>query len=499
MTVLHPAPASSPVAGLLATRYAEASHEVTRIDGQVPGYVRGTYYVNGPAGFGRAGRRYRNWLDGDGMICALRLGGDARFASRYVRTRKLVAEEEAGQPLYRTFGTAFPGDRLRRGIATETPANVSVYPFAGRLLAFGEQSLPYALDPASLDTQGVYDFDGALNEISPFSAHPKLDHGTGELTNFGVSFSSRDPRLNYYRFDAGGALVRRANTPLEAPCSIHDFSVSPRYAVVHLGPYVLDVEALMRGGIATVDALRWMPERGSRLLILARDDGRELARPAVEPLYSLHMIRAFEAGETLVVDLIEYDRPLYPSYQPLSRLFDDAPRGRPVRYVLDTRTWQVEGRRPLPYADSPDFPCVHPGEASGDGDVWMLGISAGPARGPKFFDRLVRLSWRDGSNADVYAPPPGRYLAGEPAVVPDPRDPSRASIVCQEFDPRLPASWFVILNAYDLSRGPVARLTLEQPIPPGFHSTFCAVPGSPRDAGPSRSPGGDAGGGPRSC
>jgi len=36
----------------------------------------------------------------------------------------------------------------------EPPVNVSVYPFAGSLLAFGEQTLPYELDPVTLETRG---------------------------------------------------------------------------------------------------------------------------------------------------------------------------------------------------------------------------------------------------------------------------------------------------------------------------------------------------------
>jgi all-trans-8'-apo-beta-carotenal 15,15'-oxygenase len=477
MIAVQEPPGSGLLAERFATDFAEDAYEVTRVEGRIPEYIRGTYYVNGPARFARGEQVYRNWLDGDGMVCAVRFDGGVQFINRYVGTRKFTAEEEAGRLIFRTFGTSFPGDRLRRGIVMESPANVSVSSFAGRLLAFGEQSLPYAIDPDTLETQGVYDFGGALTEISPFSAHPKRDPATGELMNLGVSFSSRDPRLNYYRFDARANLIRRTSVPLDAPYSIHDFSASRNHVVVHLSPYVLDIECLLHGSTPMVDALRWLPERGSRLLILARDDGRELARPVVDPGYSLHTIRSFEDGDSLIVDLIEYDRPLYPAYQPLPELFDDVLCGRPVRYEIDTRTWQVKHRSPLAYGDAPDFPCVHPCEAA-HGDVWMLGISAARRRGPKFFDRLVRVSWRDRSSADIYAPPSGRYLAGEPAVVPHPSDPFLASVICHEFDPRTSASWFVIFDAYELGRGPTARLGLEQPIPPGFHSTFCAREGA---------------------
>ena len=54
---------------------------------------------------------------------------------------EVVEEDAAGRFLYRTFGTAFPGDKTLRNVMLQPPVNVSVYPYAGKLLAFGEQSL----------------------------------------------------------------------------------------------------------------------------------------------------------------------------------------------------------------------------------------------------------------------------------------------------------------------------------------------------------------------
>jgi carotenoid cleavage dioxygenase-like enzyme len=65
---------------------------------------------------------------------------------------------------------------------------VSVFAYRNKLLAFGEQSLPMELDPVTLETMTpgtTFDFAGALNDASPFSAHPKIDARTGELLNFG--------------------------------------------------------------------------------------------------------------------------------------------------------------------------------------------------------------------------------------------------------------------------------------------------------------------------
>ena len=137
------------------------------------------------------------------MVCALRFErGRVCFTNRFVRSHKFVAEETAGRPIFRTFGTAFEADQIKRGIALESPVNVSVYPYGGRLLAFGEQGLPWELDPLTLETRGVFTFGDRLNDVSPFSAHPKFDPATGEMFNFGVSFSATQPRLNVYRFGA---------------------------------------------------------------------------------------------------------------------------------------------------------------------------------------------------------------------------------------------------------------------------------------------------------
>ena len=118
---------------------SEQCYTIEAIEGELPDFIRGTYYLNGPAKFARTGLRYRHWLDGDGMVCALRFApGQVHFTNRFVRSAKFVAEETAGQALFRTFGTSFAAARMKRGMALESPVNVSVYPYNGTLLAFGE-------------------------------------------------------------------------------------------------------------------------------------------------------------------------------------------------------------------------------------------------------------------------------------------------------------------------------------------------------------------------
>jgi all-trans-8'-apo-beta-carotenal 15,15'-oxygenase len=452
----------------------EDAYEVEAIEGSVPAFVRGTYYLNGPARFARNGLRYRHWLDGDGMVCALRFDRrGVHCTNRFVRSTKFVVEEAAGRPVFRTFGTAFPSDRLKRGIATESPINVSVYPFRDTLLAFGEQALPLELDPVTLATRGPFDFGGQLNEISPFAAHPKFDPVTGEMFNFGVSFSAAEPCLHLYRFGKQGDLLYRKRLRLPYPCSVHDFSLSPRYAVFYLSPYLLHFDMLRQEGRTTMDSLAWEPERGSRLLVVARETGEEVATVPIGPRYCLHLINASEDRERLTVDVLEFERPIYDQYQELPDLFANVCEGMPVRFVVDVPWAALLERQELAYRKAPDFPAIDPRAAGRSyGDFWMLGIAATGRPGRKFFDQLVHADWGRPTTCDTYQMPPRHYLGGEPVFIGDPSDRRCGVILCHVFDAVNVTSSFALFDAFAVADGPLATLRVRTPLHLGFHATF---------------------------
>ena len=158
-------------------------------------------------------------LSMDGMVQGLVLdNGRADFRNRWMSTPKYLLEEKYGQGMFewsdgdwadwRNFGW---GDVKRNehncGIPQGTN-NVNTFPFAGEVLASGEQGgPPVALDPITLETKGVVRWSTQLSHgmhdpagrangngdgiIDPdtdpdavFAAHPKWDHETGELFGF---------------------------------------------------------------------------------------------------------------------------------------------------------------------------------------------------------------------------------------------------------------------------------------------------------------------------
>jgi len=458
----------------------ERSYPIENIEGAIPAFIEGTYYLNGPARFSRGGLNYHHWLDGDGMVCALRINGALpHFTNRFVRSAKFVAEEQAGHALFRAFGTAFEGDRLKRGSMLESPVNVSVYTYGQTLLAFGEQGLPVELDAVTLQTRGEFDFGGALNDLSPFAGHPKFDRASGEMFNFGVAFSATEPCLNLYRFNRQGKLHHRKRIQLEFACSVHDFGLSANYAVFYLSPYILRIAGLVRESRSLMDSLSWEPERGSRLLIASRDSGEPLAIVPIGNRYCLHLVNCFEEETRLMIDVIELDRPIYDQYQAIPNLFTHVCGGRPVRFTVDTQSWRLVDRKEIDYRLAPDFPSIDPRKfAKAYCDFWMLGISKTGKNGRKFFDQLVHANWAEQEVSDVYQAPPEHYLAGEPIFIGDPRDKANGAVICQVFDAQRVASTFAIFDAFNVARGPIALLPLNEPIHLGFHASF-----SPEDQG----------------
>lgn len=445
------------------------------VAGEVPDFVRGTYYLNGPAQFGMNNLRYRHWLDGDGMISRLRFDRNGvHFKNRYVQSTKFVSEQEAGRALFRTFGTSFQDSRLNRvNNGLESPVNVSVYPFGERLLAFGEQGLPWELDPDTLETIGQFTFNGRLNDASPMAAHPKFDAETGEMFNFGIFFSSQTPRLYFYCIDAKGLRYRKA-VSLPYSCSVHDFTLNKRYAIFYLSPYLLDIKNFLQGGSSVMESLHWKPERGSNLLVLDRSNGELAASIALGNRYCLHLINSFEREGRLTVDLLEFDAPIYGQYEPLPDFFSDVSHGGPVRLVINLESREVEQRIALDYVQAPDFPAIDPRLATQPYDeFWMLGISATGNYGRKFFDQLVHADWNKSHDHDIYQCAAKCYLGGEPIFIGEPGS-ANGVVICQEFDAQNRKSYFLAFDSSNVGRGPTARIALDHILYLGFHAAFRA-------------------------
>jgi all-trans-8'-apo-beta-carotenal 15,15'-oxygenase len=452
----------------------EGRTEISPSQGEIPQAISGTYYLNGPGNFRKGDFTYQHWLDGDGLIRALHLrNGKAEHVMRYVRSKKFVDEETEGKPLYRAFGTAFGDDKLRRRMSLETPANVNVCPFANRLLAFGEQALPWELSEDSLETIGEYNFDGKLLEITPFSAHPKIDESNDRLCNFGLKYLLSVTRLCYWEFDADFKCVVEREVDPGLPYSVHDFTLSENYASFYLSPYFLNIGSFIRGGKSIHDSLEWRPEEGNVLLIVPRNSEGEVVRlPLSSQGYCLHLIQSFEDEGTLTIDLLETSEPLYPQYLPLPSLFESVKSCAFVRITIDTASWKLLDTFKEQQEVHLDFPALLPESGTTQDLVWALGMPIKPLGDSKYYDRILCFDWTCGEITDTYHAPEDCFLSGEPSMVAVEGDESAGHLICPMWNSARNESSYLIIDAFDLAAGPIAVLPLPSPSPLGFHSSF---------------------------
>ena len=208
------------------------------VAGTLPPQLTGVYLRNGPNP--RSGSAH-HFMAGDGMVHGVRLeAGQARwYRNRYVKTRRDA------------------------GIHGGRSSNTHVFAHAGRILSFVEVALPIELD-RRLETVGPVDFGGV---DTAFTAHGKIDPGTGELIAFGYQFAS--PHLTFYRIDRAGQVVERRVIDVGAPCFMHDFAMTERYAVFFDTPAVM-VREWGGGGLP----FRWQEGRGTRIGVVPRRAAR---------------------------------------------------------------------------------------------------------------------------------------------------------------------------------------------------------------------------------
>ena len=94
-----------------------------------------------------------------------------------------MAERAAHRRLYGVYRNHYTDDPSVKDLP-RSAANTHLYWHGGKLLTLKEDSLPWAIHPHTLETEGMWDFYGKCTATS-MSAHPKIDPVTGEMIAYG--------------------------------------------------------------------------------------------------------------------------------------------------------------------------------------------------------------------------------------------------------------------------------------------------------------------------
>lgn len=453
--------------GVFAPVRTEITADDLQVIGEIPRDLNGVYLRNGPNRRFDAPGRY-HWFDGDAMVHAMSFeNGTARYRNRFIRTRALAMEEADGRALW-TGVMESPRDNplgTARGLPFKDTANTDLIYHDGRVLATWYLcGQPMSLDPLSLETIGAEDFLGTLR--GDVMAHPKRDEATGELMWF--DYGAREPLMRYGVVGRSGEVEHEVAIDLPGPRLPHDMAITERYSILMDLPLIQDAAAA-RQGRHKITFDRRTPSRFG--VIPRRGQADEIRWFEAEPCYIYHVVNAWEQGRTIILDVCRVTRPEPVATRPgalaklLAYLRLDA---RLHRYVFDLDTGTTIETH-LDDANT-EFPSI---DTRRCGRPSRYAYTAHIADTETvLFDGLLRYDRETGARQD-YRFGAGRFGSEAPFA---PRDGGVAeddgylvSFVTDEHEGR---SEVQILDAADLTAGPVGRVLLPQRVPVGFHATW---------------------------
>jgi carotenoid cleavage dioxygenase len=311
------------------------------IEGEVPKALQGSFYRCG------ADRLYPtlendNLNNGDGVMAAFHFeNGYVDFTQRYVKTERFLLERKHRRRLFGAYRNANTDHPLTRGTDRDNTGNTSAWVHHGRLFALREDSIPYELDPITLETVGAARFRSQL-KTRTMTAHPKLDPVSGEWWSYGQFSQKRYVgEMSLHVIDRYGNVTREEEYSLPYPGMTHDWAVTREHLIFHILPYTVDVERVRAGGDFYAYDTSLQPMFG----IMPREGTtRDIRWFAVPGAGVAHFMNAFTEGDEVHVDAPTHEGHFFTFFQVLDGKRADFKPGPFSRVTFNLKTGKVAVR-----------------------------------------------------------------------------------------------------------------------------------------------------------
>jgi carotenoid cleavage dioxygenase len=452
----------------LAGNFAPALDELDCSDleiiGEIPAELSGIYMRNGPNPQFPP-QSYTYPYDGDGMIHAIYIAdGKAAYRNRFVQTKALLKERQAGKALYGGVLQPLPmepqwAEPEDEPVAFKNGAFIHVIRHGNDYLALSESFPAYRIN-RELDTLGEwvpYTNQAPIN----LCAHTRLDPVSGEL--WCINYALMPPYLTVYRFDKEGKPLQKWDIDKPHSSMIHDFVLTQHYVIIFDCPVIFDIQQMMTGG----EVLGWRPELGSRIGVLSRADGH-IRWFATDPFFVFHFANAYEQGPELIIEYIRHEK--------IVLLTGDSARGTPPMFYR-TRVHLEQNTVSHSQLDDRmvEFPRIREDRNSLMHRYVYTPTKTADNKNPRTFNALIKydvLQQRSevhefGSTAEigeaVFAP--AKTQEGE----------DDGFLLLFVYDSLNKQSECVILDARQITQEPLARIKMPRRIPHGLHGSWLAA------------------------
>ncbi|MEL6319119.1 MAG: carotenoid oxygenase family protein [Cyanobacteria bacterium J06626_14] len=464
----------------------EYDYWIDDVEGCIPPELSGTLFRNGPGMLDINGTPIHHPFDGDGMVCAIAFDqGRAHFRNRHVKTEGFIREQKAGKVLYRgVFGTQREGGWLANifDLKFKNIANTNIIYWGDKLLALWEAAEPHRLDPATLETLGLDDVDGAVPSGGAFAAHPWVDPacvwdgGKPHLVNFSIT-PGLSTTITVYELDTEGSIVSKHAHSVPGFAFMHDFAITPNYCIFFQASIRFNPIPALLGFKTPGQCLDLKAEEDTHIIVIPRHGSAPVKTIPATVGFVFHHANAWERedGELEICSICYDDFPkIEPDDNYLDVDFDAYPPGQLWRFRVNLETSTVQSEK----LDnrSCEFPTVHPNRVGRPSRFLFMGATHNPI-GNAPLQAIWKIDLKTGDRQLWSAAPRG--FVSEPVFVPRQHADLASDgaeddgwLMVMVYNAEGDRSELVILDAQDLRKGAIARLRLKHHIPYGLHGSF---------------------------
>ncbi|EAZ36971.1 hypothetical protein OsJ_21311 [Oryza sativa Japonica Group] len=440
--------------------------EILQIEGEIPeDFPEGSNPLFGAlhSTVSIFGKSSEIWVEGEGMLHAIYFTKNSSdtwsvsYANRYVQSETLKIEKTRQKPC---FLPAIMGDSaaivaayilnyMRFGKVNKNISNTNVFEHAGKVYAVSENHLPQEISIQNLDTGDSWDINGEWKR--PFTAHPKVAPGSGELVIFGSD--AKRPFLMVGVVSADGTqLKHKVDLKLDRCILCHDIGVTVKYNIIMDIPLTIDISRLIRGN----QLIKFEKDSYARIGVMPRyGDAESVMWFDVEPFCMFHFINCFEEGDEVVIrgfraadsiipgpriSLNKNDLLSDPSKCSVKQGINEEFFSRLYQWRLNTKTKAVSGQYLSGTEFSMEFPVIN--------------------------DHYTGLH-HSYAYAQVVDSLESSYGVNEKVIL---KYGGLAKLCLEEADNVI--AEVHIIDAQTFEGAPVAKIVLPQRVPYGFHGTF---------------------------
>jgi len=459
--------------------------------GEIPSWLSGTLFRNGPGRFEVDDREFNHWFDGLAMLRRFRIESKSvTFSNRFLRSKEYTHVTEQGELRCDQFGTTAPSSifgRLAGLLRQELTdnASISVDRIGTDPISITETPNSVGFDSETLETTRTISPDDSVS-ITGSLGHPHYDFDRETVVNMGVRFGRQSEYVLFERSAEGTIRRPIAALPVDRPAYFHSFGLTEQYAILLESPLRLNPLSLLSDR-SFIESYAWDDDRQSNLLVFDRHAGELVERFSVDSCFVFHHANAFERDDEIVVDLIAFEDDSVIDSLFLDRLRSGdipAPGGdlRRYRLSLSDGTVDEESLQSGPL----EFPMINYRQVSTQPYRYLYAAGHTVSHSPEadqqreptgLLNALVKIDLETDSKTvwsepDSYPSEPV-FVAREPPETPTVEADSREDdgvVLSVVLDTDTERSVLVVLDAGSFSE--IARAELPAAFPFGFHGQW---------------------------